>query len=167
MTLRGCDTVGSVHTCCQVLTSCQGQQRMLAVIPWTCWLLLPVPLSGCWCKFAPSGPISPPMCVLFSKFPPVGVSQAQALALSRGALPRPLPSLKQVAERRRAAPHTAGKFGTALARATIAVTLCRWEQELRRRPRPLPPPVGCPFGALPRSLQMCKLLCEAPTAFPL
>lgn len=82
-------------------------------------------------------------------------------------LPRPLPSVKPVGERRRAAPHCAGKFGTAVARATIAVTLCRREIQQPGRPRPFPPPVGCPSRAMLGSLQMCKLLCEAPTALVL
>lgn len=78
MTLHGYGTVGSVHARarCQVLTSCQCQQRMRGggVIPWTCWLLLPVLLSGgCW-KFAPSRPLSPPTFLLFSNFPPFLVS---------------------------------------------------------------------------------------------
>lgn len=59
-------------------------------------------------------------------------------------------------ERRRAAPHAEGKFGTAPAQATIAVTLRGGEIQQRRRPRPFPPPVGGPFRAMPRAPQMCR-----------
>lgn len=154
-------TRAHTHARWQVLTSCQWQRRMRTVIPWTCWPLLPLLLSG-W-KFAPSRPLSEPTFLLFSNFPP-SRKRRRWLSTEAAPQPRPLPSGKPVGERRRVAPHWAGKFGTAVARATIAVTLCRREIQQRRRPRPFPPPVGGPSPATLRSLQMCKLLCEAPTA---
>lgn len=151
-------TYARTHARCQVLTSCQWQQRMRTVIPWTCWLLLPLLLSG-WSSLPVDLFLRRRSCSFPTFLCLVSAGGGSQQKPSPPPLPRPLPSVKPVGERRRAAPHWAGKFGTAVARATITVTLCRREIQQRSRPRPFPPPVGRPSRATLRSLQMCKLLC--------
>lgn len=119
------------------------------VIPGTCWLLLPVP-SGCWWKFSRAA-VFLRRDILFKVF-------CRRLSFSRQRLgshgrwgklaphfPSATTSARPPARPRQTVGkeavscfHRAGKFGTAIAEATIAVTFSGCESQHQLWPRPFP-----------------------------